>query len=583
VTTPVRIANCSGFYGDRISALSEQLRDGPIDVITGDYLAELTMLILGKDRMKDPTLGYARTFVRQLQDTLGEVLERGVKVVVNAGGLNPAGLADAVRTLGASLGLDPKVAHVEGDDVRAHAAELGVPHALTANAYLGGFGIKAGLDAGADIVVTGRVTDAALVIGAAAWHHGWTPDDHDALAGALVAGHVIECGCQATGGNLSSFAAHDLLRPGYPIAEVAADGSSVITKHDGTGGVVNVDSVTAQLLYEVTGARYANPDVTGRLDSIELTQLGPDRVAITGVVGEAPPPELKVATNVIGGMRNEMELLLTGLDIDAKAALIKAQVTAALAEDPPAELVWTMSTTTFDDPATQERATTRLRCSVKDSDPKKVGRPFTSALVEAALASYPGFTMTAPPGPATPFGVFHPAYMPASAVDHTVVLPDGISQIIAPPSATRPLEDAAVPVPPEPLGDGPTTHGPLGDIARARSGDKGGDANIGVWVTTDEAYRWLVHLLTPDTVRALLPETAKMPVTVHALPNLRAVNIVVTGLLGEGVSSGTRIDPQGKGLGEWLRARHVDVPDVLLADPHARVPRPTLPRPTLPA
>lgn len=570
---PVRIANASGFYGDRLTALHEQVTGGDVDVVTGDYLAELTMLILGRDRLKDPTLGYARTFLRQLDDALGEALDRDVRIVVNAGGLNPAGLADAVRELADGLGLDPAVAHVEGDDVRELAGKLGHPDALTANAYLGGFGITRALAAGADVVVTGRVTDAALVIGSAAWWHDWSADDLDPLAGALVAGHVIECGCQATGGNLAGVDLDRVVRPGFPIAELAADGSCLITKHEGTGGLVDVDTVTAQLLYEVAGPRYMNPDVTLRLDSLRVAQDGPDRVAVTGARGEAPPTHLKVAVNVLGGHRNEVEFLLTGLDIEAKAELVRRQVTDALADDPPAEVTWTLARTDRPDAATQERASARLRCAVKDPDPDRIGRRFSSACVELALASYPGFAVTAPPSKATPYGVYHPAFVAADEVDHVVVLPDGSREEIAPATGGA---DHPPPIPPrqraDPFAGGPTRRVPLGLVARARSGDKGGDANVGVWVATDEAYAWLASLLDADAVRALLPEAALLDVEVHPLPNLRAVNVVVHGLLGEGVSSSTRFDPQAKGLGEWLRSRHVEVPVALLDDPAVRVP-----------
>ncbi|GHB16833.1 hypothetical protein GCM10010392_51670 [Streptomyces clavifer] len=325
MTRPLRIGNASGFYGDRFDAVREMLTGGPLDVLTGDYLAELTMLILGRSRLKDPGRGYATTFLRQLEENLGLAHERGVKIVTNAGGLNPAGLADAVRALADKAGLPVRVAHVEGDALPAPDGFL------TANAYLGGAGIAACLRAGADVVVTGRVTDAALVTGPAAAHFGWGPEDHDALAGAVVAGHVLECGTQATGGNYAFFGAHDLRRPGFPLAEIHEDGTSVITKHDGTGGVVDVGTVTAQLLYETAGARYAGPDVTARLDTVRLTRGGPDRVRISGVRGEAPPPTLKVGLNRLGGWRNEVVFVLTGLDIEAKARLVKDQFADALA------------------------------------------------------------------------------------------------------------------------------------------------------------------------------------------------------------------------------------------------------------
>ncbi|MGV9676299.1 acyclic terpene utilization AtuA family protein [Nocardia sp. NPDC003482] len=560
----IRIGNCSGFYGDRASAMREMLEGGHLDVLTGDYLAELTMLILGRDRMKDPDLGYAKTFLRQLEDCLGLALERGVHIVANAGGLNPAGLAGRVRELVDRLGLSARVAHVEGDDLLARAGELGLGSPLTANAYLGGWGIAECLRAGADVVVTGRVTDAALVVGPAATHFGWGRDDFDALSGAVVAGHVIECGTQATGGNFAFFTElEDLDRPGFPIAEVRRDGSSVITKHAGTGGAVTMDTVAAQLMYEIQGARYAGPDVTTRLDSIRLAAQGPDRVLIEGVTGEAPPPRLKVSLNTLGGFRNEMTFVLTGLDIEAKADLARRQLERWLPERP-AELDWTLVRSDRPDAETEEQASALLRCVVRDPDPKRVGRAFSNVAVELALASYPGFTLTSPPGNGSPYGVFTPGYVDATAVTQVAVLPEGGRVEIESTSRTTELAEVPEPELPEPLPRTETRRLPLGTVVAARSGDKGGNANIGVWVRTDEQWRWLAHTLTVDELRRLLPETAKLTVTRHVLPNLRALNFVVEGLLGQGVAYQARFDPQAKGLGEWLRSRHVDIPVELL-------------------
>lgn len=576
---PARIGNCSGYYGDRPSAFREMLEGGELDYLTGDYLAELTMLILGKDQMKDPSTGYAKTFLRQLEDGLALAVQQGVKVVTNAGGLNPAGLADRIRDLAQQQGLDVRVAHVEGDDLKARAAELDLPgDALTANAYLGAFGIAAALEAGADVVVTGRVTDASVVMGPAIHAHGWGRDDLDALAGALVAGHVIECGTQATGGNFSGFRTLDTTAPlGFPIAEVAADGTSVITKHpdaDGavpTGGAVTVDTVTAQLVYEIQGPTYLNPDVVAHLDTIELSQDGPDRVGIRGVRGTPPPATTKVCLNLLGGFRNGVELLLTGLDIEAKGAWVRRQVTEALQTDPPDELVWTLDRTDVYDPPTQAAATSLLRCVAKSTRPEPVGRAFSDAFVNVALASYPGFTLTAPPGRGTPFGVYRPAYVPQAEVPHVVVHPDGRREQIAPPRSTADPTPSEVGHPSTPdLGDARAV--PLGELVHARSGDKGGDANVGLWVRADhprraDAVAWLVGVVNAGWVQGMLPEAADLDVDVHPLPNLGGVNVVVHGLLGEGVSSSTRLDPQAKALGEWLRARVTAVPIVLL-DPN---------------
>ncbi|MER6628267.1 acyclic terpene utilization AtuA family protein [Streptomyces sp. NPDC000987] len=555
----LRIGNASGFYGDRFDAVREMLTGGELDVLTGDYLAELTMLILGRDRLKDPGAGYARTFLRQLEECLGLAHERGVRIVTNAGGLNPAGLADRVRELAARLGVPVRVAHVEGDDLTAAH-----PGALAAHAYLGGFGIAACLREGADIVVTGRVTDAALVTGPAAAHFGWQPGEYDRLAGAVVAGHVLECGTQATGGNYAFFGDGDVRRPGFPLAELHEDGSCVVTKHPGTGGFVDVGTVTAQLLYETAGARYAGPDVTARLDTVRLTQDGPDRVRIDGVRGEAPPPTLKVGRNRLGGFRNEMTFVLTGLDVEAKAALVREQMADALAKAPPADVRWDLVRTDRPDAATEETASALLRLVVRDADPEVVGRALSGAAIELALASYPGFHVLAPPGKGAPYGVFEAAYVPQGEVEHAAVLDDGRRIPVEPPADTLALAEVPEPALPEPPAPGPVRRAPLGLVAGARSGDKGGNANVGVWARSEAAWRWLAHELTADRFRDLVPESRALPVTRHALPNLHALNFVVEGILGEGVAAQARFDPQAKALGEWLRSRHLDIPEALL-------------------
>ncbi len=560
----VRIGNASGFYGDRFSAMREMLEGGELDYLTGDYLAELTMLILGRDRLKDPKTGYAKTFLRQMEECLGIAIDKGVRIVSNAGGLNPHGLAVALRELAETLGLDVNVAFVDGDDLVDRAAELGLGTPLTANAYLGGFGIKAALDSGADVVVTGRVTDASLTVGPAAARFGWRYQDLDALAGAVVAGHIIECGAQATGGNYSFFT--ELPRMGhlgFPIAEIAADGSSVITKHSGTGGAVTVGTVTAQLLYEITGPRYLGPDVTTRIDTIALEQVGDDRVSVTGVRGEAPPTTTKVSLNQLAGVRNEIDLVVTGLDIEAKAELFQEQFLAALPSEPES-VTWELSRLDRSDAVTEEQASALLRCVARDPDAKKVGRVFSATAVELALASYPGFTMTAPPGNGTPFGVFEPGYVDAAAIDHRVALADGVVVRIEPSplrTDTPAVDDAAADSATIAASEwGPTAPRPLGLIAGARSGDKGGNANIGVWVRDREHYDWLDATLDVELIKELLPEIAELTVVRHRLPNLLAVNFVIEGVLGRGVADNVRFDPQAKGMGEWLRSRPVPIP-----------------------
>ncbi len=574
---PLRVANCSGFYGDRLSAPRELLEGGEIDVLTGDYLAELTMLLLWRARAKDPAAGYATTFLRQMEDVLGLALERGVKVVANAGGLNPAGLAAELRALADRLGVRARVAHVEGDDLLCRLPELqpSLPPGVapvTASAYLGGWGIAEALAAGADVVVCGRVADASLVTGPAAWRFGWARDDWDRLAGAVVVGHVLECGTQATGGNYAFFQEipDPASPPGFPVAEIEADGSAVITKHPGTGGLVSVGTVTAQLLYEIGAPGYLNPDVVARFDTTSLEQVGPDRVRLSGVRGEPAPAHAKVAVNWLGGFRNTMTLVLTGLDVQAKARFAEAALLARLGgRERFQEIDVRLLGCSRPDPRRQDEAVAELRVTVKDPDPAKVGRAFSNAVVELALSSYPGCYPTTPPGGETPYGVYGAVLVPAEAVEQVVVTPDLERRVVAPGPARAAAGDPVgigrppqPPDPPDPPG-GPTEPLPLGAAFGARSGDKGGDANLGIWADSQEGYAWLARHLGVERFKALVPEAADLEVRRYPLPNLLALNFVVAGLLGEGVSSSTRFDPQAKGLGEYLRAKIVDLPVAL--------------------
>ena len=445
MSEPLRIANCSGFYGDRLSAAAEMVDGGPIDVLTGDWLAELTMLILWKGLQRDASRGWAHTFLTQMEEVLGTCVDRGIKVVTNAGGLNPAGLADQVRLLADRLGLSVAVAHVEGDDLLPRLGELrkdGHPLAhldtgrlledadgtvVSANAYLGVWPIVEALDSGADVVICPRVTDASLVVGPAAWHHRWAETDWDALAGAVAAGHVIECGPQATGGNYAFFTEiPGLEHPGFPIAEVAADGSSVITKHPGTGGAVTPGTVTAQLLYEIAGHHYPNTDVVARFDTVEVDEVGRDRVRLSGTRGLPAPRDVKVCCNLLGGWRNSMTFVLTGLDVEAKADLTVRSLAEALGGTGQfAEFDARLIRTDKADAPTNAEATAQLRVTVKDEDADRVGRRFSGAATELALAGYPGLHLTAPPASASVYGVYWPALVPAGLVVPAVVRPDG--------------------------------------------------------------------------------------------------------------------------------------------------------------
>jgi hypothetical protein len=587
-TEPIRIANCSGFYGDRLSAAKEMVEGGPIDVLTGDWLAELTMLILARTRASRPGGGYARSFVQQMEQVMGTCLDRGIKVVTNAGGLDPAGCAEAVHEVAGRLGLSPTIAHVSGDDLLPRLGELveagvdlahldtGAPigdvsRFISANAYLGCWGIVEALTRGADIVITGRVTDAAVVCGPAAWHHCWGRDAWDQLAGAVVAGHVIECGTQATGGNYSFFTeVPGMERVGFPWAEVAADGSAVIGKHDGTGGEVSIGTVTSQLLYEIGSPAYLGPDVTARFDTISLEQAGRDRVRISGTRGEPPPPTLKVAMNELGGFRNDISVALVGLDIEAKAQLVEDAFWVACPHRPDefASVTTRLVRTDQVDPPTNEQAVAALRITVKDPDERKVGRAFSNAFIELGLATVPGFFgLRGGPSAGSPYGVYRPALVPAELVPQYVVVGDERTVVDSPvPPGAAPPATAVVPAPgPDAtVPAGPTRHAPLGLVVGARSGDKGGNANLGVFARSDAGWAWMRQFLTVERLRELLPEVAPLPVDRYELPAIRSLNFVIHGLLQEGVAASTRQDGQAKSLGEWLRARYVDLPTALV-------------------
>jgi hypothetical protein len=602
---PLRIANCSGFYGDRHAAAREMVEGGPIDVLTGDYLAELTMVVLWKNSQRPGGVGWCKAFLRQFEEVAATCAERGVKIVTNAGGLDPAGLADTLRSAAERIGLPLSVAHLEGDDILGRIPalrEAGRDFAhldtgasfdpertgpLTANAYLGAWGIVEALRGGADVVVCGRVTDASLVVGPAAWHFGWARDDWDRLAGAVVAGHVLECGAHATGGNYAFFAeVPDLRHPGFPLAEVRPDGSSVISKHPGTGGLVSVGTVTAQLLYEIGEPGYLNPDVVARFDTISLREDGPDRVEISGVSGTPPPASTKVVLNCVAGFRGSVRFLLTGLDIEAKAALAEQTLLESLGGASSfGEVRSHLSRTDRPDAPANEQATAALRIGFHDDDAGKVGRRIGAAAVEMALASYPGLYLDAPPAEASPRIVCWPALLPASDVTQVVVHADGTRVEVEPAAGSAPPEPAlaepalaepalAEPALAEPAlaepgerpaaPEGPTRRVPLGTVFGARSGDKAGSANVGIWARDDAGYAWLAARLDTSLFRRLLPEADDLEVRRYELANLRALNFVVVGLLGDGALSSARQDAQAKGLGEYLRSRLVDLPEALL-------------------
>jgi hypothetical protein len=573
------IANCSGFFGDRLSSAKEMVQGGPIDVLTGDYLAELTMAILIQKKLKDPNAGFVPTFLKQMQEIMSECLEKNIKVVCNAGGLNPSCMASALKEIAENQGLTPKIAYIEGDDLMPRLQALqaeGEPFShldkniplseskempITANAYLGGWGIAKALKLGADIVVCGRVADAALVSGPAAWHFGWHQNDWNSLAGAYAAGHIIECGAQATGGNYSFIdEVPSFKNVGFPIAEIFDDGSFVITKHPNTGGLVSVGTVTAQLLYEINEPKYLTPDVSVRFDTLSLKQENIDRVHASGIKGAPPPETTKVCINNLGGHKNSMTVILTGLDIEKKAKIVQDILFESLSEQPKKVDVQLIRSDR-ENPNTNDDAFAFLKITVMDQDSKKVGKAFSSKVVEMALANIPGFTLTAPPSKSTPTVIHWPALVSSSQITQTIHIGDERFSVPA-LIKSDPFEPIQV-NPPQmpPLQKGNLITAPFGRAFATRSGDKGGNANLGVWAQTLEGYTFLQEFLTIEKLKDLLPDCKPFKINRYELPNLLAVNFYIHGLLGDGVAASVRSDPQAKTLGEYLRAKIVEMPE----------------------
>ena len=582
----IRIANCSGFYGDKLSVAKDMVEGGPIDVLTGDYLAELTMTILYNQKMKrGENHGYVGTFIKQFKDVAKIAQDKNIKIVTNAGGLNPKSMALEIENVIEELNLNLKVAYIDGDDLipmMDKLADLGEKFSnldkdlelkdyskkpITANAYLGAWGIKEALDNEADVVVCPRVTDAAVVIGPAAWKFNWSRDQYDELAGALAAGHIIECGAQATGGNYSFFQEVPTFdNIGYPIAEVYEDGSFVITKHENTGGLVSVGTVTAQLLYEIGSPAYLNPDVISHFDTLKITQESQDRVLVQNARGSSPTNTHKVCVNLVGGYRNGIELLLTGLDINEKAELITDQIFKSVGGKEQFDKVdIQLHRTDKENPNSNEEAQAFLRIDVMSSNPELVGRLFNAKIIELALANFPGWTGRSGVVPNGPYIEYWPTLVNSKYVKERIHIGDKVIDIT--PTSQLGLEEKyyqKVPYENPELEIQSFEEDFFGKIFGTRSGDKGGCANLGVWAKTEDAYSFLFDFLTVEKLKELLPDLEKFDIDRYELPNIFSLNFYVHGILQEGVSSSTRMDGQAKSLGEYLRAKKINFPKQLL-------------------
>lgn len=584
----IKIANCSGFYGDKLSAAKDLVDGGPIDVLTGDYLAELTMAILfGQKMQRGEDKGYVGTFLKQINQIAKSCKEKNIKIVSNAGGLNPKSMAIEIEKILKEQSIDMKVAYIDGDDLMPTISNLKKSgeefknidkgkkldesgySPLTANAYLGAWGIKEALDKGADIVVCPRVTDAAVVIGPAAWKFNWKRNNYDALAGALAAGHIIECGCQATGGNYAFFKEVESFdNVGYPIAEIYEDGSFYVTKHPDTGGLVSTGTVTAQLLYEINSPAYVNPDVIAHFDTLKIEEVEKDKVYVSGCRGSSPPDKHKVCINLAGGFRNGMEIILTGLDIEDKAkvftdALFNSVGGRKQFDDVSIQL----HRTDKENPNSNEEAMASLLVSVKSKDQNLVGRLFSAKIIELALANIPGFFAQGGVKSSGPVIIYWPALVDSKHIKEKVHIDGEEIEVI--PTSQLELEEIYYqkePIKIKKIKKEDEKEIYFGEIYGTRSGDKGGCANLGVWAKNANSFAFLHDFLTVKKLKELLPDLNQYKIERFELANINSLNFYIHDILQDGVSSNDKKDGQAKSLGEYLRAKKVKVPQSIIGD-----------------
>ncbi|KAK6834998.1 hypothetical protein PG987_009692 [Apiospora arundinis] len=612
---PVRIGNCSGASIDPGDVMYEQAVSGPIDVITGDYLAEANLAQYADAYAAGQHPGWVASAWDGLQKSLKVVAERRIKIVINGGALNPKGLAvkcaEEARRLG-GVAARLQIAWVEGDDLLPDVRDIlrpdeqgRLPHLdgensevklsgdtasflddprkkiVAANAYLGCRAIRAGLDAGADIIICGRVADASPVMGAAAWWHGWSDGDFDRLAGSLVAGHLIECSYYVTGGNFAGFDEYDverdLLGIACPIAEIDSSGACVITKHEKLRGIVTEETVKCQLLYELQGNIYLNSDVKADITHVKVRQVGKNRVHVSGAKGHPPPPTTKLAVFYRGGYQGEHTDNALGYATPQKYDMLEAQVRGQLkkwgCEKEIDVLDFQRVGVTQTNPRSQLQATTCLRIFVQAATADAVRKVF-AAWAYNFMQHFPGmggFARLAAPHASDPDRLRESVSF--LSITGSTVGSSARKIDVGSPKITELLEPRLSydPVSPTSLDTfGPTTVVPLGDILLARSGDKGANVNVGFTprarLNNDEMWQWLRSFLTRDRIKQMMGEDWDDGYYVERVefPEIRAVHFVVYGALGRGVSSSARLDPLGKGFAEFLRAVHVPVPQRFL-------------------
>ncbi|KAL0940044.1 DUF1446 domain-containing protein [Colletotrichum truncatum] len=599
---PIRIGNCSGAINDGIDQIYRLAKYGNVDAITGDYLAEFNIAWKAIELQTKPDLGFETSFLEQLAWHKGDaarlVAAKRIKLVHNGGALNPAGLAKKTDDYLRSLGIhDIKVAWVSGDNLTEavkhgafgrvmHFDQPGValdPQAvnatgediiLAANAYTGYTGIAKALEAGADIVVCGRCTDASPVMGLAAYWHGWKRTEYDLLARSLMAGHLIECGPYVTGGNFCG--QREVPNPhnvGFPIAEIAGDGAVIITKPEGSYGLVSVDTCKSQFVYEIQGPFYFNPDVIANIEDATFTQIANGRVQLSGVKGLPPPHTTKLAVCLLGGYQAEISAYAVGLDTDFKFEVLKDQIFRQINQADFTTFSIEKYGSTIVDPRSQKACTVQFRMFAQ-SQSKQAFDQFRKAVFYNGLQGYCGLHLgmdwrTMEP---RPYVRYFPALISQSQIPQQVCFVHGEKMIQVHARQERDCGPAPQQHDYDPwaplvkASSSVTVRRPLGDLVFARSGDKGGNANVGIWVRHRSAWGWLQAFLTKQKFTELLGDDWQDQYVVERceFPGLWAVHFVVKGILQNGVSSSSILDGFAKSVGEFIRARVVDLPSDLI-------------------
>jgi len=591
VKDKIVIANCGGFWGDDPTAAKRQVEGGPIDYLVMDYLAEVTMAILQKQKAKDPSSGFARDFMAQLRDVLVSCVEKDITVISNAGGVNPLACRDAVVALAEELGVADKVkvGVVLGDDVYPRLDELieqGEPLAhmddgnplsdardrvLSANVYLGAESVVKALSMGANIVISGRVTDTGVTLAPMIYEFGWDPTDWDRIASGIVAGHIIECGTQCTGGNFTDWhLVPDHAHIGYPMVEVRPDGTFTVTKHPGTGGLVSVHTVSEQLVYEMGAAEYIAPDCIARFDSIQLKQEGENRVGVSGIRGAPGPEKLKVSISVEQGFRAFGRLMVSGPDARLKAEHV-------------AETFWASAggRDHYDHTLTQflgadschpsvtggEAGEILLQVAARDDDRRKLANDFAPQLVPKVLSTVPGITYLSDQGRPRPSGVvgYWPALISRDQVPVEIVVGDERVPLEPAPyqGASEPFEPTEPTSTVAPSGEKRSVK--LIELCLARSGDKGDTCNVGVIARSPELWGWLKETLTEARVKEYFGSICNGRVERFEVPNLLALNFLLHESLGGGGTLSLLVDAQGKTYSQFLLNMDVEVDEALWA------------------